>query len=143
MAALLARIGDIRFLRYVLASIGALAVDVLGFMALLALGVPAVLAATTGYAAGILAHWLLSSRKVFTGMVAPVGRARTRQKGLFVLSALVGLGLTAAIVGLGEAIGIDPRLSKLVAIAMSFFVTWGIRSRIVFSTRSVHDAVGG
>ena len=143
MAALIARIGDIRFLRYLLASMAALAVDMLAFIALLTLGVPAVLAAVSGYAGGILAHWLLSSRKVFTGLVAPAGRGRTRQKGLFVLSALVGLGLTAAIVGMGEAIGIDPRIAKLVAIATSFFATWSIRSRIVFNTRTLHDDVRG
>lgn len=143
MAALFARIGDIRLLRYLLASMGALALDMLVFIALLALGVPAVLAAVSGYAAGIFAHWMVSSRKVFTNMVAPAGRGRTRQKGLFVLSALVGLGLTAAIVGVGELIGIDPRLAKLVAIAASFFATWSIRSRIVFNPQSLHaDARG-
>lgn len=142
MAALFARIGDIRFLRYLLASISALAVDMLAFIALMALGVPAVLAAVAGYAAGIFGHWMLSSRKVFTGMVAQ-GRGRTRQKGLFVFSALVGLGLTAAIVGMGEAIGIDPRLAKLAAIATSFLATWRIRSRIVFSTQSRHDDARG
>ncbi|MEQ8772404.1 MAG: hypothetical protein RIC51_06145, partial [Erythrobacter sp.] len=58
--------------------------------------------------------------------------ARTRQKALFVISALLGLGLTTAIVGFGDMAGIDPRIAKLVAIGVSFMATWLVRSRIVF-----------
>jgi putative flippase GtrA len=42
------------------------------------------------------------------------------------------LGLTTVIVGLGDWAGIDPRAAKLVAIGVSFFVTWLIRSKVVF-----------
>lgn len=143
MVALLARFGDIRFVRYVLASLGALAADIGCFMALIAHGHSAAAAAATGYGVGILAHWFLSSRKVFTGMVAPGGRARTRQKALFVLSAMVGLGCTTAIVGLGGLAGIDPGLAKLTAIPTSFLATWAIRSRIVFSAGSGGCVAGG
>lgn len=143
MALLLARIGGFRFLRYALASGGALVVDIVCFTALLPLEIPGMLAATIGYAAGILVHWFLSSRQVFTGTVAPAGRARMWQKSLFAVSALVGLGITAAIVGLGANVGIDPHVAKSVAIAASFFATWMIRSRIVFIRRTARDAVAG
>ncbi|BDI59912.1 GtrA family protein [Qipengyuania nanhaisediminis] len=133
-ASILAKLRDIRFVRYVLASVGALAVDVGSFLALLALGVTAAPASFVGYSLGILAHWLMSSRAVFVGDVAAGGIARTRQKALFVISALAGLALTTAIVGLGARGGIDPRLAKIAAIAVSFLVTWLIRSRIVFRT---------
>lgn len=136
----LSRMRDIRFLRYLMASLGALAVDAGCFLALLATGASAVPASVAGYAMGILTHWLLSSRKVFHETVAARGLARTRQKALFVVSALVGLGLTAAIVGLGEALGLDPRLGKLAAIAVSFLATWVIRSRIVFQPTVRDDA---
>ena len=103
--ALLHRLKDIVLVRYLLASVGALAVDIGSFLALLAGGVPAVLASAIGYSLGILAHWLLSSRTVFTGRVAERGAGRTRQKALFVGSALaglvvfsLGLGLLAVVV---------------------------------------------
>jgi putative flippase GtrA len=128
----LTRLRDIRLLRYLLASVGALAVDIGCFLALLALAVPAAAASAAGYALGILAHWLLSSRAVFVGGVAARGPERTRQKALFVGSALAGLALTTAIVGLGAAAGADPRLAKIVAIGVSFTATWLLRSRVVF-----------
>lgn len=132
MTALAHKLRDIRFIRYILASVGALAVDVGVFLALLSFGMMAAAASAIGYSAGILAHWLMSSRAVFQDSVAERGMARTRQKALFVISALVGLGLTTLIVGAGDYAGGDPRLAKVVAIGVSFFATWLIRSRIVF-----------
>lgn len=128
----LIRFADIRVIRYIFASVGALAVDVGSFLAAMALGIPAAAASAIGYALGIVAHWLLSSRAVFTDTVAARGRERTRQKALFVVSAMVGLGLTTGIVGVGDLAGIDPRIAKLVAIAVSFTVTWMLRNRVVF-----------
>ena len=130
------KLGDIRFIRYVLASVGALAVDVGAFLGLMAAGIAAAPASAAGYSLGILAHWLMSSRAVFQDTVADGGAARTRQKALFVISALVGLGLTTLIVGMGDHAGGDPRIAKAVAIVVSFFVTWLIRSRIVFRPES-------
>ena len=74
-ASILSKLRDIRFVRYVLASVGALAVDVGSFLALLAIGVMAAPASAIGYSLGILAHWLMSSRAVFVGDVAERGAA--------------------------------------------------------------------
>lgn len=126
------RLKDVRLIRYGLASMAALAVDVGVFLVLLGAGIAAAPASALGYGIGIAAHWLISSRAVFTGRVAARGAGRSRQKALFVGSALVGLALTTAIVGAGELAGGDPRLAKLVAIAASFAATWLLRSRIVF-----------
>lgn len=126
------RLRRVMLLRYLLASVGALAVDMGSFLALLALGVAPVLASATGYSLGIVAHWLLSSRTVFTDSVAQERAARARQKALFVGSALVGLALTTLIVGSGTALGVDSRLSKIAAIGVSFMATWLLRKRIVF-----------
>jgi putative flippase GtrA len=126
------RLTDIVFLRYIAASAFALGVDIGSFLALLAAGTPAAAAAALGYSLGIVAHWLASSRAVFTAGIAERGPERTRQKALFVMSALLGLGLTTAIVGLGGVAGLDPRLAKLIAIAASFTVTWLMREKIVF-----------
>jgi len=120
------------FLRYVLASVGALAVDMGAFLAGLALGVPAVAASVLGYALGIAAHWVLSSTVVFADDVAAAGAARRRQQALFVASALVGLGVTALVVGGLARLGLDPRAAKLAAVGISFVVTWLLRQRVVF-----------
>ncbi len=119
--------------RYLAASVVALGFDMACFLALLAAGFVAAPAAALSYSLGILVHWYISSRAVFTGGVAERGPARTRQKALFVASALVGLALTAAIVGLGAALGLDPRLAKLAAVGVSFIATWLLRARIVFA----------
>jgi putative flippase GtrA len=132
MVALVTRLRDVRFLRYLLASVGALAVDMGSFLALLALGTWPAGASAASYTLGILAHWLLSSRTVFADTVAARGAGRNRQKALFVVSALAGLALTTAIVWLGDGMGIDPRLAKLVAIGASFLLTWVLRVRVVF-----------
>ena len=129
---LIFKITDIRFVRYLAVSVGALAVDFGSFLALLALGVLAMPAAALGYSLGILAHWFMSSRAVFQDRVAERGYERSKQKTLFVISALVGLGLTTLIVGAADWSGVDPRAAKLVAIGVSFVVTWMIRAKIVF-----------
>jgi putative flippase GtrA len=133
---LAARLCDIRLARYLAASVGALAVDVGGFLGLLALGMAAGPASAIGYSLGIAAHWLMSSRAVFSDAVALRGRERTVQKGLFVISALAGLALTTAIVMLADRAGIDPRLAKLVAIVASFALTYLLRARMVFRGRA-------
>lgn len=122
---------DIRLLRYALASIGALTVDVVCFLALLT-AISPTLAAIVAYSAGTLTHWLLTSRIAFVDTVVESGTGRTRQKAMFVLSALTGLAVTAIIVGAAESLSFDPRLAKSIAIVASFTVTWLLRSRVVF-----------
>ena len=139
-AKLLNKLRDIRFVRYVLASVGALAVDVGSFLALLSAGMMAAPASAIGYSLGIVAHWLMSSRAVFQDSVATGGMARTRQKALFVISALVGLALTTLIVGAADQVGIDPRLAKGAAIVVAFTVTWLIRSKIVFRSDTLEHS---
>lgn len=126
------RFRQIVLVRYILASVGALAVDMATFLALLSASVPPVAASALGYAVGIVVHWILSSRKVFADHVASGGIERTRQKAMFVISALIGLGVTMLIVGATSAAGFDPRAAKLVAIVASFAVTWLLRKRVVF-----------
>ncbi|ANU06865.1 GtrA family protein [Paraurantiacibacter namhicola] len=132
IGSLASRMGDIRFVRYVLASAGALAVDFGSFLAMLQVGVAATPAAAGGYSLGMAAHWLLSSRAVFADNAAERGSRRHRQKALFVMSALVGLGLTTLIVAAGQAGGWDPRLAKVLAVGVSFCTTYWLRKQIVF-----------
>ena len=127
------RRGEIRWLNYLLASGLALGSDAGLFLLLLDGGLSPVAASAVGYCAGILVHWLISSRLVFADGTAARGTGeRHRQKLLFVGSALVGLAVTTAIVGSGSAIGLDPRLAKLAAIVVSFQTTYLLRRHIVF-----------
>jgi len=121
------------YLRYLVASGGALAVDMGLFLGAMAMGVQPVIASGLGYGTGIGAHWLLSSRAVFVGHVAERGWARRQQQALFLTSALIGLAITMAIVGLGARLQIDPRLAKLVAIGVSFQTTYLLRRKLVFA----------
>ena len=127
------RRGEIRWLNYLLASVLALGSDAGLFLLLLDAGMSPVMASATGYCAGILVHWMISSRLVFADGAAARGTGeRHRQKLLFVGSALVGLAVTTAIVGGGSAFGLDPRLAKLAAIVVSFQTTYLLRRHIVF-----------
>lgn len=120
-------------LRYIAASLVALSVDYAAFLALLHLATPPVPAAVLGYTAGIVIHWLISSRAVFGKAVAASGPARNRQKLLFAATALVGVALTGAVVALGSLTGVEPRLAKLAAVAISFIATWLLRRHLVFA----------
>ncbi|WP_188237367.1 GtrA family protein [Sphingopyxis sp. LK2115] len=127
------RRGEVRWVNYLLASALALGSDAGLFLLLLDAGLAPVPASATGYCAGILVHWLISSRLVFADGAAARGTGeRHRQKLLFVGSAVVGLAVTTAIVGGGSALGLDPRLAKLVAIIVSFQTTYLLRRHIVF-----------
>lgn len=128
MRALIAHSG----LRYLGASVIALGADMGCFLLLLRLGMMAALASALAYGLGMAVHWLVSSRAVFAAHVATRGAERNRQKALFVASALVGLAITTALVGLGALAGMDPRLAKVAAIGASFAATWALRHHVVF-----------
>lgn len=121
------------FIRYGLASVIALGSDVGLFLAFLHAGFTPAAASALGYGFGILVHWLISSRLVFAEGAAPRGPDRTRQKGLFIGSALVGLALTTGIVALGSIIGLLPLVAKLIAVVVSFQTTYLLRKAIVFA----------
>ena len=125
--------GHAVLLRYTIASAIALAGDYAIFLALLTFGLAPVAASALGYCSGIAIHWIASSRAVFATGVAPAGPARSRQKALFVVTALAGLALTGATVTAGTLAGFDPRAAKLAAVAISFLVTWQLRRRLVFA----------
>lgn len=122
----------ITYARYIMASALALAADLSFFMALLRVGIHAIPASMAGYCLGLVVHWFISSRLVFAEQTLS-GSQRTRQKALFVLSTLIGLAITSLIVGVGTHFGLDPRLAKLVAVAISFQTTYLLRRSVVFA----------
>ena len=136
MLALVSRLRHVTLLRYLGASVIALGADMGSFLTLLAIGAAPGPAAAAAYSLGIVVHWLLSSRTVFAQGVARRGPERTRQKAMFVISALIGLALTTATVTTGAALSLDPRLAKLAAIGLSFTVTWLLREKLVFRSAS-------
>ena len=121
------------YTRYIGASVVSLGLDFGVFLAMLSFGVPAAIAAATGYVAGILCHWAISSRFVFAAQVSPSSAGRRQQQALFFLSAFVGLGITTAIVGIAVRNGLDPRLAKGAAIIVSFQATYVLRRKVVFA----------
>lgn len=128
----IARLFRWRFARYALASVCATVVDLGTFLLLYTAGMFAGVAAVVGYALGTFVHWLISSRAVFADRLAKPGIKRGAQQAAFVLSAILGLGLTAAIVTGAAAAGFDPRLAKLAAMAVSFLSVWLVRLILVF-----------
>jgi len=124
---------QLTYMRYLVVSVAALAVDLGLFLAFLPLGMLSMVASAIGYSAGIIVHWFLSSRKVFGDRVSDKGTSeRTQQKAMFVMSALLGLAITTAIVGAGDALGFDPRIAKIIAIGVSFQLTYMLRNVIIF-----------
>ncbi|MGZ5802078.1 MAG: GtrA family protein [Burkholderiaceae bacterium] len=125
-------LGSLRYARYLVASAMSLGVDLASFLLMLQINMPAVQASMLGYISGLVVHWLLSSRLVFANKIPSAVAARTRQKLLFVISALIGLAITAALIKCGLQLGINPGLSKLAAIAVSFNVTYMLRHKLIF-----------
>ena len=121
------------YLRYIAVSGCALAVDMGVFLMLIAGQTMPTVASGASYLTGMVAHWFLSSRLVFGAYLAQPGAGRSKQQGLFFASALAGLSITVGIVGLGDWLGLDPRLAKLLAVAVSFNATYLMRRKIVFA----------
>ncbi len=121
-------------LRYGAVSVVALAVDMALYLALTGYGLGAVPSAVTGYAVGLMVHFLLSSRLVFDA--ARTGKGRSRLFGDYTLSGIVGILVTAATVAmLVEVAGFAPVPGKAAAVVLSFVAVFVIRRSIVFAAR--------
>jgi putative flippase GtrA len=118
--------------RYLLTSVVSLGCDIATFLALLEAKMEPTMASAVAYLVGIIVHWLFSTRFVFENGMTSRGLARTRQKGMFLVTALIGLAVTTAIVGLAASTGLDPRLAKLAAVIVSFQLTYIARRATLF-----------
>ncbi|MDX3901289.1 MAG: GtrA family protein [Sphingobium sp.] len=119
--------------RYLVASVCALASDMIVFLALDRAGVTPMAAALGGYMAGMGVHWTISVRFVFLGHAAR-GVTPAQRIG-FVASALLGMGVTMALVGVLSAVGVAPAIAKLASVPVSFFTVYAIRKYGVFAAR--------
>lgn len=133
MRALFDRIRNIQFVRYFVASVGALAADVGSFLLLLETGMHAGIAAAIAYTIGIVAHWILLSRSVFEDGTHERGMSRTKQKAAFLFTTWGGLALTTGIVSVAEFIGADVRVSKGIAVVFSFVLNYFVRKHFIFT----------
>ncbi|NWK94945.1 polysaccharide biosynthesis protein GtrA [Sphingobium lactosutens] len=129
LRALAAPIARLMFARYLLASICALSGDFILFLMLDRMGVPPVPAAFGGYAAGLLIHWMISVRFVFDTGTGPSHGQRLA----FLASALLGMGMTMAMVGGLSLLGVAPAIAKLLSIPASFLTVYAIRKYGVFA----------
>lgn len=117
--------------RYLAASMIALAFDVALFSTLVMLGIDPTVASALGYSAGIVVHWMVSAKVVFTGKTRQ-GAALHIQRVLFAGSALVGLAITVTTVELLGRAGFQPITAKGVAVGFSFIMVYAMRKWGVF-----------
>lgn len=136
MRALITNLTSAHFLRYFVASIGALAVDMGSFLLLLETPLHAGVSAAIAYTLGIIAHWVLLSRSVFQDGTHTEKGARRIQKVVFLLTTWGGLAITTGIVTLAELMGADVRLSKALAVVISFVLNYFVRKHFVFTAGS-------
>lgn len=122
-------IGRFTFTRYLLASVVALSADFALFLALTHVHVPPAVAALGGYGGGLVLHWLISVHFVF-GLEAPPTHA---QRIAFIVSAVIGMAMTAALVGGLTVLGMPPAAAKLMAIPVSFLAVYAIRKYGIFA----------
>ncbi|KKW93764.1 GtrA family protein [Sphingobium chungbukense] len=122
-------IGRFTFTRYLLASICALSGDFALFLLLNHMGLPPAIAALGGYSGGLVLHWLISVHFVFE-MQEPATHA---QRIAFILSALIGMAITMALVGGLSGLGMQPAIAKLMAVPVSFLAVYAIRKYGIFA----------
>ncbi|MDI1295093.1 MAG: GtrA family protein [bacterium] len=117
------------FARYLLASVCALSTDMALFLMLSHGGAAPMLAAFGGYAGGLIVHWVISVRFVFDLEGGPTHAQRIG----FLVSALLGMGITLAMVGSLSAIGATPAIAKLLSVPVSFLTVYAIRKYGIFA----------
>lgn len=124
------RIGP-KLSRYTLVSVAALALDFAVYLALvLALGSPT-FAGVVGYAMGLVLHYTLSVRFVFDAAATQKSMRRTFAE--FVVSGIVGLGLTASVIWAATSFGVPAIGAKGLAVVVSFLAVFALRHAIVFA----------
>ncbi len=120
------------FLLYAAVSVVALAIDILIlYVAAVRLVMPGYLAAALAYAAGLVAHYLLSVRYVFA--YRRLASQRRTEVLVYALTGLLGILLSAGIVYLGGLLGQSLAVSKLAAIVVSFVAIFVTRKATLFS----------
>ena len=117
---------------YTIVSALALGLDLVVFAGLTQSGMRAAIAGIVGYTAGLILHYMLSVRYVFETQGST--KSVLRRFGEFVLSGLIGLALTWAIITLAsEWLHLPALIGKVAAVGTSFIVVFLLRRGIVFA----------
>jgi putative flippase GtrA len=124
----------IQFLRYVAVGGAAFVVDFTMLILLTELaGVHYLLSAGLAFCAGLLVNYALSIAWVFSSRML---RDRRAEFVIFALVGIAGLGLTELILLTGtEGLGLDYRLSKIVAVGVVLIWNFGARKFLLFRER--------
>jgi putative flippase GtrA len=118
--------------RYSAASALALALDFATYLSLAGGGMKPVLAGVLGYSAGLVLHFVLSSRFVFNATASD--KTRARLMGEFALSGLAGIGATAIVMAIAtDLAGLPGLVAKMLAAGASFVLVYWLRCTIVFA----------
>lgn len=126
------------FLRYALVSAGCLLVDFGVFLAGLALGSAPAAAGAVGYLCGAAAHYFLSAGYVFPSGHRRFSHMRAVECSLYLLTALVGTGLTAVVIlavlmlAPGAAV-----VAKVIAVFVTFATVYLVRARLLMRDAAV------
>lgn len=129
--------------RYFVVSLAAFALDLMVLSACLRLlGLTVALAATAGFAAGVLLAYVLSTRWVFRHRIYRA--APKLELAMFVLIGLAGLGITQIVLWFGAStLGLLPELVKVAAAGMTFVFNYAIRKSLLFVARPVASGAQG
>jgi putative flippase GtrA len=121
--------------RYTVVSVLALGLDFTIYLALAGSGYRAAIAGVIGYAIGMLLHFSLSTRFVFKRRACEKSDARLFTE--FVISGIVGLLITAAVIAVGtDMLGLSAFMAKVFAVIMSFAAVFVLRRSVVFTGRA-------
>jgi alpha-1,2-mannosyltransferase len=119
--------------RYLLVSVGALAIDYAIYIGLLEskIDIGPAIAAAIGYFVGAIVHYWASRRFVF-----PSGWMHERQAaefGLFLLTGVVGAAFTSGVIwSISKLFDAGVHLPKIIAVITSFLLVYGMRKLLVF-----------
>jgi len=117
----------VRLMRYAMTGGAAAIVDLVGFRALLELKLPIAVAAASSWLLAAIVNYSLTSRYVFNHTVS-AGRGV-----FFVLVAAIGLFVNVSVTLVcATQIEIDPMLSKVIGIAVAFFLNYSLNALVVF-----------
>lgn len=118
--------------RYTVVSALALLLDFAVYLSLEDAGMRAAAAGVAGYVAGMVLHFSLSTRYVFKKQAR--GKTEARRFAEFLMSGLVGIVLTAAVIELATAhLDLAPLYAKLAAVVLSFLTVFLLRRSVVFA----------
>jgi len=121
---------------YLCVSILAIAPDLAVFTLLITTGLVAASAAgAISYLVAMCVHYLLAVRLVFSP--EHTGKSQLRLAGEYVISGIVGVTLTAAVIHLLTTnFGLSPYIAKAAGIIASFLAVYLVRSLLIFRTHA-------